>query len=147
MRKITYQMNSQNECVTCDMSVARADIVLEMYHDYTVTIPGLEGVVVAGPSLLLADKIRTYAERSNTSRLKKISDMADITFCLELMAKNRIKMDSALRGLYSVNQWEIVKARLAKTPHGPEAATALINVAEKQLEVIAPLGDSNAVEE
>lgn len=136
MMKITYRWKAGSAAVACDMSTKRADTVHKVYDKYTITIPELKGVVIAGPSLLLADKIRTLAERNISCDVKMKTDMVDIRHCLRLMLDYNIKMDPLLRSLYSSDQWQTVRSRLeSSTP--PGALAELIKEAETRFEIIA----------
>lgn len=139
-KKFTFQKDDHEMSVKCDVSVAKAHIVRELYANHTVTIPGLDGVAVAGPPLLLADKISTYTQRKEALQGGKVaSDMVDIKFCIEYMHAPDIKMDPALRSLYTVDQWKIVKDAMEDVE--------LVKVAEERLDVIDPLEDLDAVDE
>ncbi|KIM42557.1 hypothetical protein M413DRAFT_26597 [Hebeloma cylindrosporum] len=58
--------------------------------------------------LLLADKIRTYAERGDKNNHRGATDLADIKFCITEMFLEETKMPEALKSLYTPANWDKV---------------------------------------
>ncbi|GLB43001.1 hypothetical protein LshimejAT787_1204500 [Lyophyllum shimeji] len=96
-----------NHAVKCDVANRRADLMpLFLRHAIHDEENGITG---AGPALLLADKIHTFAERAVAKEDKRQSDLEDIRFCMEKMyLETGEKMPNELKILYSAGDWEQV---------------------------------------
>ena len=80
MRVTTWQLKTRQKC---DISTKRADL-MSLFLRPSIT-DETHGITCASPSLLLADKISTVADRGDKHGTKCVSDMADITFCIQKM--------------------------------------------------------------
>jgi hypothetical protein len=68
--------------IKCDIASDRAAILPQLIK-YTTVTP--DGIRYALPNLLLADKLRTYGERSLQAEAKTVSDLLDIMHLLDVM--------------------------------------------------------------
>lgn len=90
---VTYNHPSQS--IKCDVATDRASLVVKVLHHTAVH----EGIRYALPSLLLADKIRTYSERRSRDDAKRDNDLADIIFLLGSMVDTTTTMPDDLKTL------------------------------------------------
>jgi len=96
---------------------ARPEIIQLMR--FTVTV---EGVVIAGHSLLIVDKIVTATERGTLNAAKIQSDLQDVYFCASELVQKGEKVSSA----------EILRSRLTEE---------VMSLFWKRLEDYGDLGD------
>ncbi|EDR01601.1 uncharacterized protein LACBIDRAFT_333084 [Laccaria bicolor S238N-H82] len=99
--KITYL--DPKEAVKADVATRRAQHI-PLLLKYSLTDPKTN-FTYANYQLLLADKIRTLAERGECKDKKRETDLADIKFCIEEMFMRDEKMPEDLKFLYSVEDW------------------------------------------
>jgi hypothetical protein len=125
MMKVTY-LAIEDQAVKCDIGAKRIDMMpLFLRHSFT---DETHGITCASPSLLLADKISTVADRGDRKGTKRVSDMADITFCIQKMYEISEKMPSELKNLYTAAEWNKVLFELDYVDDGAyfrEVATEL----------------------
>ena len=103
MRVTTWQLKTRQKC---DISTKRADL-MSLFLRHSIT-DETHGITCASPSLLLADKISTVADLGDKHGTKCVSDMADITFCIQKMYEISEKMPSELKHLYTAVEWNKV---------------------------------------
>jgi hypothetical protein len=90
---VTYNHPSQS--IKCDVATDRASLVIKVLHHTAVH----DGIRYALPSLLLADKIRTYSERRSRDDAKKDNDLTDIIFLIGSMVDASTTMPDDLKTL------------------------------------------------
>lgn len=103
MMKVTYL--HPTDAVKCDMVTKPANL-MSLFLKYSLQDEKLS-ITCAGPALLLADKIHTYADRGET-RGKRLSDLEDIVFCMSKMYENAETMPNELKSLYTAEDWNKV---------------------------------------
>lgn len=103
MMKVTY-LKIEDEAVKCDIGAKRVAL-MPLFLRHSITD---DGITCASPRLLLADKITTVAERGDKSGEKWVTDMRDITFCIQRMYDNSEKMPRELKSLYTADEWNKV---------------------------------------
>jgi hypothetical protein len=125
MMKVSY-LAIENQAVKCDIGGKRVDL-MPLFLRHSITDEA-HGITCASPSLLLADKISTVADRGDRIGTKRVSDMEDITFCIQKMYDNSEKMPSELKNLYTAAEWRKVLFELDYVDDGAyfkEVATEL----------------------
>lgn len=105
MMRVTY-LAIEDQAVKCDISTKRTDL-MSLFLRHSIT-DETHGITCASPSLLLADKISTVADLGDKQGTKCVSDMADITFCIQKMYEISEKMPSELKHLYTAAEWNKV---------------------------------------
>ena len=125
MMKVTY-LAIENQAVKCDIGAKRVHL-MPLFLRHSITDEA-HGITCANPRLLLADKIGTVADRGDRNGTKRVSDMEDITFCIQKMFENSEKMPSELKNLYTPAEWRKVLFELDYVDDGEyfrEVATDL----------------------
>ena len=115
MMKVTY-LAIEDQAVKCDIGAKRVDL-MPLFLRHSIK-DEKHGITCATPRLLLANKISTVADRGDKYGTKRVSDMADITFCIQKMYENSEKMPSELKNLYTAAEWNKVLFELEYVEDG-----------------------------
>lgn len=91
--RLTY--NHPSQAIKCDVATDHASLVAKVLPHTAVH----DGIRYALPSLLLADKIRTYCGRRAGNDEKRDNDLIDIIFLVGLMIEANTAMPDDLKTL------------------------------------------------
>ena len=106
MMKITYLDPKKKHSIKCDVATKQANL-MPLFLQYSIK-DKKTGITHAGVELLLADKIRTFAERGHKKLAKGVSDLSDVRFCVTNMFLHDRKMDKELKSLYTQRDLDTV---------------------------------------
>ena len=105
MMKITYLDPKKKNSIKCDVATKQANL-MPLFLQYSIK-DKKTGITHAGVELLLADKIRTFAERGHKKLAKGVGDLGDVRFCVTNMFLHDRKMDKDLKSLLVYTQRDL----------------------------------------